>query len=332
MTGRAVVVALVLALASAAAAETGPRAAVDEPVFDFGTVDRGMRVDHTFRLPNRGDAELHIDHVKSSCGCTVAVLSDRVVPPGGEARVAVSLDTDRLAGRTTKTITVYTNDPAAAVIGLSLTGQISADLVVTPTPLYLGRIRRGERIRREVLVTPGREGAAFTVERVDHTDPAVHALLEPRTDGPGQRLVVELDRDVPLGRFNETLTLHTTSPSEPLMTLPVLGSVEGDVVVLPPQVTFGLTRGGGAAERELWIRNRGVRPVTVTRVVVQDDVATYELTPVRDGEEYRLVIRLRDGLAPGKIESSVEIFTDHPDEGRLVVPLYAIVRDGRRRG
>jgi len=319
-------VVVLLLLAAGAGADVGPRLAIDQPVFDFGTVERGTRVDHTFGLVNRGDAELRIEHVKSSCGCTVAVLSDRVVPPGGEARVAVDLDTGRLAGRTTKTITVYTNDPAAAVVGLSLAGQVTADLVVTPTPLYLGRIHRGEPVRREVLVTPGREGAAFTVERVEPTHPAVRARLEPRTDGPGQRVVVELDRDVPLGRFNETLTLRTTSPHEPVLRIPVLGSVEGDVVVLPPQVTFGVMHGAAGAERELWIRNRGARPVSVTKVVVPEKYATYELIPVHEGEEYRLVIHLRDGLAPGKIESSVEIFTDHPDEKHLVIPLYAIIK------
>jgi hypothetical protein len=316
----------------AGAVEYRPRLVLEESVFDFGTVERGARVDHTFRLPNRGNADLHVDHVKSSCGCTVAVLSERVVPPGGEARIAVSLDTAGLAGRTTKTVSVYTNDADLPVVGLSLAGQVASDLVMTPRPLYLGRVRRGDLVRREVLITPGREGAAYAVQRAENTNPAVHARLEPRPDGPGQRLVVELARDMPLGRFNETLSLHTTSPREPVMTLAVFGSVEGDVVVLPPQVTFGVTRGGGTPERDLYVRNRGVRPVTVTRVVVPEKLATYSLAAVQEGVEYRVTVRLREDLPPGKVEGAVEIFTDHPDEGHLVVPLYAIVRDGRRRG
>jgi hypothetical protein len=331
MRGRwGVCLALVLAAGLGAAEEGRPRVALDEPVFDFGTVDRGARVDHTFRVPNRGGATLRIDHVKSSCGCTVAVLSEREVPPGGEARVAVSLDTGRLAGRTTKTVNVYTNDPDAPVVGLSLAGQVVADLILTPQPLYLGHLRRGEAVRREVIVTSGRPGERYVVERVEPTSPHLHARLEARTDGPGQRLVVELDRDLALGRFNEQLRLHTTSPREPVLTLPVFGSVEGDVVVLPPQVTFGVTRGGAAPERELYIRNRGQRPVTVTGVTVPDGVVTYTLAAVQEGQEYRLTLRLRDSLKPGKVESKVEIFTDHPEEKHLVVPLYAIVRDGGR--
>ena len=104
------------------------------------------------------------------------------------------------------------------------------------------------------------------------------------------------------------------------------------MVVLPPQVTFGLARAGVAAERDLYIRNRGLRPLAVTAVSVPQRVVTYRLDTLEDGQEYRLTLRLRDGLPPGKVEGTVEIFTDHPDEGRLVVPLYAIVRDGGRRG
>jgi hypothetical protein len=281
---RVVVLLAALALGGPARAEDArPRLVVAEPVYDFGTVERGARIDHTFRLPNRGTASLLVDHVKSSCGCTVAVLSESVVPPNDEARVAVTLDTAGLAGRATKTINVYTNDPDQPIVGLSLVGQVMTDFVLTPRPLYLGRIRRGERVRREVVVAPGRPDATYTVERVERTNPALRARLEPRQDGPGQRLVVELDPDTPLGRFNETLTLHTTSPREPTLTLQVFGSVEGDVVVLPPQITFGVTRGGTSPERTLHIRSRGARPLAGTRVVVPERVATYDLSAVQDG-------------------------------------------------
>jgi hypothetical protein len=322
--------ALVLAAAVARGSD-GPRLVLRESVFEFGAVERGTEVVHVFGLPNRGGADLRIDHVKTSCGCTVAVLSDQMIPPGSEARVAVTLDTARLAGRTTKTVSVYTNDPAAPVVGLSLTGQVNTDLVVNPTPLYLGRVRRGDPVRREVLITPGREGAPYVVERIEPGTRGLRTRLEPRAEGPGQRLVVELDRSVPLGHFNETLSLHTTSPHDSVITLPVLANVEGDVIVLPPQVTFGVTRGGGAAERDVYVRNRGLRPITITRVVVPDKVATWTLDPVQAGQEYRITVRLRENLPPGKVETTVEIFTDHPDEDHLVVPLYAIVRDGQRR-
>lgn len=325
--------ALVLLLAGlgVARADDGPRMVVEAPVFDFGSVERGDKVEHVFRLMNRGGAQLRIEQVKSSCGCTVAVVSASDVAAGGEGRVAVTLDTAKMAGRTTKVVTVYSNDPQTPVGALTLTGEVVADLVVTPVPLYLGRVRRGAADHHEVLIVPGRPGIPYAVTAVEHTNPALRARLEPRADGPGQRLVVELTPTVPLGRFSEQLTLRTTSPREPQIPLSVFGSVEGDVAVLPPQVTFGVAR-GKAPEREVFIRNRGARPLRVTRVTVPAELVSYDLDTLHDGVEYRLTLRLRDDVPPGKVEGTIDIFTDHPEESHLVVPIYAIVPRAGRRG
>src|SRR5439155_1481889 len=186
----------------------------------------------TFRLRNAGHAELRLDHVKTSCGCLAGLASASEIPPGGEGRVNVVLDTTRITGHTTKVITVYTNDPGAPSAGLALNGSVTTDIVAAPSPLYLGKLRRGEAVEREIRVTAGRPGATYEVTAVEHSNPALHTSLERLPDGSGQRVVVTLEPHIP----------------------------------------------------------------------------------------------------PGKVEGTVEIFTDHPDEGRLVVPLYAIVRDGGRRG
>ncbi len=327
------VIGFLAALAGVPArAADGPQLVIDEPVFDFGTVEQGTSVEHTFRLRNAGHAELRLDHVKTSCGCLAGLASASEIPPGGEGRVNVVLDTTRITGHTTKVITVYTNDPGAPSAGLALNGSVTTDIVAAPSPLYLGKLRRGEAVEREIRVTAGRPGATYEVTAVEHSNPALHTSLERLPDGSGQRVVVTLEPHIPLGRFNDQLVLRTTSPRQPALTVSVFASVEGDVVVLPPQVTFGLARAGVAAERDLYIRNRGLRPLAVTAVSVPQRVVTYRLDTLEDGQEYRLTLRLRDGLPPGKVEGTVEIFTDHPDEGRLVVPLYAIVRDGGRRG
>src|SRR5579885_3253206 len=206
------------------------------------------------------------------------------------------------------------------------------DLAASPTPLYLGRVRQGTAARREITVVPGRPGTTARVTWVENTNPALHAVLEPLPGGGGQRVVVTLDPHLPLGRLNDQLVLHTTSARTPDLTVPVFGSVEGDVVVLPPQITFGVTHRGDTPERQVHIRNRGVRPLRITGVSAPSDVVRYQLDTVEDGREYLLTLTLRDGLPAGTVERTVDIFTDHPDEGHLAVPLYAIVRDGKPRG
>src|SRR5947199_2854938 len=326
-------IGLVVALAGMPArAADGPQLVIDEPVFDFGTVEQGTSVEHTFRLRNAGHAELRLEDVKRAWGWLAGLASVSEIPPGGEGRVNIVRDTTRITGHTTKVITVYTNDPGAPSAGLALNGSVTTDIVAAPSPLYLGKLRRGEAVEREIRVTPGRPGASYEVTAVEHTNPALRTSLERLPDGAGQRIVVTLEPHMPLGRFNDQLVLRTTSPRQSSLGVSVFGSVEGDVVVLPPQVTFGLARPGMTTERDLYIRNRGTHPLAVTAVSVPQRIVSYRLDTVQEGQEYRLTLRLRDGLPPGKVEGAVEIFTDHPDEGRLVVPLYAIVRDGGRRG
>jgi hypothetical protein len=318
--------------AAAAWAAGAPRLVLPTPTHDFGRVERGTVVEQAFRLENAGDAPLRIENVKGSCGCMVGLPSGHEVPGGGAGTVTVRLDTARLSGRVTRTVTVYTNDPTAPASQLTLTGEVITDLVVSPMPLYLGHVRHGTAARREITVVPGRPGTTARVTWVENTNPALHAAVEPLPGGGGQRVVVTLDPHLPLGRLNDQLVLHTTSARTPDLTVPVFGSVEGDVVVLPPQITFGVTHRGDTPERQVHIRNRGVRPLRITGVSAPSDVVRYALDTVEEGREYLLTLTLRDGLPTGTIERSVDIFTDHPDEGHVVVPLYAIVRDGRARG
>jgi len=316
---------LAIALAPGLTA-AGPRLGIEQPVADFGSVEQGTPVTHVFHLKNTGDTPLRISNVKSSCGCTAAVVSESDVQPGGEARVLATLDTSRVAGRTTKVLSVYSDDPQVPVAALTLTGEVLADLVLSPNPTYLGRLRRGETVSREVVIRPGRPGGTTVVRAVGGELSGLQTRLELRPDG-SQRLLLALDPGVPLGRFSRELRLETTSTRQPVIVLPVFGSIEGDVVVLPSQVSFGVARAGASPERRLLIRNRGLHPLTVRRVAVPDSFA-YSLRTLEDGLEYQLSLKLRDDVRPGTVSGEVEIFTDHPTEQRVVVPLHAVV--GRR--
>ena len=210
----------------ARAEELAPRAVVDSAVHDFGTVEQGARVDHVFRIRNRGSGELRVDHVKGTCACTVGAATGEPIRPGEEAWVTLMLDTTTLAGRTTKTATVYTNDPVEPALAVTLTGVVLTDLVFHPSALYLGHVAHGTTARRELVVSPGRPGGTATVVRADPSSHHLKAWVEP-ADGGAQRVVVELMADAPAGRFHDEVVLRTTSAARPSITVKVFGTVEG---------------------------------------------------------------------------------------------------------
>ncbi|HEV7735143.1 MAG TPA: DUF1573 domain-containing protein [Candidatus Binatia bacterium] len=306
----------------AGAADAAPRLEIEKPVFDFGTVEQGTRVEHAFKVRNGGSASLQVSKVDSSCGCTAGVSADGFVGPGRDTWITVTLDTTRISGRTAKTVIVHSNDPTVPEAALSLTGQVVTDVVVNPTPLYLGRIRRGQTIRRELVISAGRPGAPHDVIDVATETPAVRAYVEAGDTPDQQRVVVEITPNLPLGRFTDELRVRTSSPRQPIVIIPVFGSIESDLAALPPQVTFDLARD---ETHDVQVRNRSGHLVAVTHVTATPPIA-YDLKTVKAGLEWLLRLRLTSRPPDNWADGAVELFTDHPTDHRVVVPVFAIDR------
>ncbi len=204
-------------------------------VHDFGAVEQGSPVEHAFALKNTGRTLVRIEGTQASCDCTVAASDGQVLPPGEITWVRVRLDTTALAGRTTKTVLVRTSDVRTPLVQVALAGVVLTDLLVSPTPVYLGGVYRGDPVRRELVVGPGRPvppgkpaaQPAYTVSSVESDSPILRTSVV-AGDKPGElKVIVELDDEAPLGRFTDHVIIHTTSPRQPVITVPVFGSVLG---------------------------------------------------------------------------------------------------------
>ena len=79
---------------------------------DFGTVEEGKILDWEVAFANTGGEELIIENVKTSCGCTAAVLSGEKLTPGEKGNLKIELDTAKRSGKMTRTVTLFSNDPA----------------------------------------------------------------------------------------------------------------------------------------------------------------------------------------------------------------------------
>ena len=68
-----------------------PRIAVDQPHYDFGTMQRGTSKSHEFVIRNVGNAPLKIRNGGTTCKCTLSKVADESIRTGridqGEARM-----------------------------------------------------------------------------------------------------------------------------------------------------------------------------------------------------------------------------------------------------
>jgi hypothetical protein len=108
-----------------AAAPTGPTTVIEfaETTFDFGTVQDGEMVSHTYRFKNTGNEPLILSDAKGSCGCTVPKWPREPIAPGGSGEIVVEFNSKGKGGKRNQkvTLTANTNPPQTFIY---LTGEV----------------------------------------------------------------------------------------------------------------------------------------------------------------------------------------------------------------
>ncbi len=120
--------------AQQATVPTGPTTtmAFSETEFDFGTVQDGEKVSHTYTFKNTGEEPLILSNAKGSCGCTVPSWPREPIPPGGEGEITVEFNSKNKKGKRNQkvTITANTNPPQTFIY---LKGEVIAPEGGEPT-------------------------------------------------------------------------------------------------------------------------------------------------------------------------------------------------------
>ncbi len=109
------------------AAPTGPTTTLEfaETEFDYGVIDQGEKVNHTYEFTNTGSEPLIISNAKGSCGCTVPAWPKDPIPPGATGAIQVQFDSKGKKGTQSKRVTITANtDPVQSF--LTIKGEVTA--------------------------------------------------------------------------------------------------------------------------------------------------------------------------------------------------------------
>ena len=79
---------------------------------DFGTINEGDVVEHTFSFTNTGKAPLVIVSAKGSCGCTVPKWPKEPIAPGATGEMLVKFNSNGKPNLQTKQVTITANTEA----------------------------------------------------------------------------------------------------------------------------------------------------------------------------------------------------------------------------
>jgi beta-lactamase regulating signal transducer with metallopeptidase domain len=95
----------------------------EEKSWDFGSVRRGERARHDFRLTNRLDQPVHLSAVRVSAAFLNAAGKDRWIQPNESISIPVEMDTRKFTGDKTALVYVQFDQPSAAEVRLQVQAQ-----------------------------------------------------------------------------------------------------------------------------------------------------------------------------------------------------------------
>lgn len=204
----------------------GPELRAEKADIGFGEVVQGVKVEQTFVFRNRGDAELVISQVRSSCGCTAALLSADRIPPGGKGELRAVFDSGRFRGGVSKTIFLHTNDPRRPVAEFTLRGTVRPEVEIAPAQVDLGTIPPGgSKEVRVTLLNRGSREIVLSTARSTTPEIQVKMVSGPLSPGASRTLTV---RGVPGPEsrgVNGYVLLNAAGASNPELRLPVYGVI-----------------------------------------------------------------------------------------------------------
>lgn len=319
---------------------SGPPVIVFEgPTYDFGTAYQDEVVNHIYTFRNRGKSDLKIENTKTSCGCTAVVKSRDVIPPGETGEIEVNYSVRKARGASSKTITVFSNDPQNPSIQLVIKGQV---LTAYETDPATGSIRFAPLVKGQKAVQTFRiQSSAKSEFRVlsvtkQNQNPRLSTSVEdaPRNGIPGQLIRIELDGDEPLGRFSDKLVVVTDLDRAQTITIPIYGEVVGPLEATPRNVraTF---RDDSSNEISQIVRiqrrdRKSLRLVRAesgaqnVRVVIKKNRAS------KDPAEVEVVVQRDEVKTNGT--TRIKVYTDDEEQSVIEIPVtWAISRAGAVR-
>ena len=87
----------------------GPLFEFEEDSYDFGDLEQGKKVEHTFIFKNSGNQSLVISNILTTCGCTAPTWPKDPVQPGEKGEIKVVFNSAGKIGKQNKVITILSN-------------------------------------------------------------------------------------------------------------------------------------------------------------------------------------------------------------------------------
>jgi hypothetical protein len=297
-----------------------------EKSHDFGTVARGSKVRHSFKLVNNTGYDIHIADWRTKCGCTGVKVGARDIPPGTQTTIEATLDTTKFQGYKASGLVLVLDKPSFVEVDLSLTSFIRSDVMLSPGAVDFGVVPRATKPVMNLTLNYFGGTPNWGITKVQTISPNLSATVKEisRAGGAVQyQLSATLEPSTPAGYFKDEITLLTNDSSITSIPVSVSANVQAAVTVAPGVVNLGHVKAGQTVKKTVLVRSNQkfkVTSATSAKPELKATGATDEEKPF-----HTLVVELTAPAQPGPFNATLEIETNLKDEPPAKLTTFATV-------
>jgi len=293
---------------------------------DFGTVASGSDTRHQIEIKNIYQEQVRILNVGTTCGCTVAKPSQKVLETGETAYIEVVMNTVKFKRQKNSNVDVTLSFSDAngvsttKTIRIPISAYIRPDIVIEPGNVDFGTVDAGAGARRTVRISyAGRGDWSVQGVEVNHDYLEASILETDRSGGFGgdsfvrYDLIVQVKPSAPVGVIRDKIHLLTNDAANPKVPVLVEARVEPDIVVSPGTLPLGDVAIG--AERTYTVIIRGKKPFAIERIECESDQECFKVRLTKTVKRtHVLPLTFKSPDVPGAFKEQFTItVTGHPE-------------------
>lgn len=215
---------------------------------DFGVVEEGEIIKHTFEFENIGKSTINILKQVVSCGsCFKIVELPKKIKSGDTASIKLEFNTKGKHGLVEQKAVITTDSLCDKEIVLILSGIVKS-VHANLSSIEFGHIKFGQNPQKELaFIASGYPNAKIlnVKQKYDSVKISIDNIEEEKSHRKGKvykiaRIKIEWRGNIKkIGKFSDILHFYTNTEKYPVIDVPINAYITGNFIMKPSQVFFG---------------------------------------------------------------------------------------------
>lgn len=327
-----------------------PEIKFESLVHDFGTFpEESGKVSTEFVFTNSGDADLVLQKVRASCGCTTPDWTKTPVKPGEKGTIKVTYNASGRPGMFNKTITVTSN---AGEKRLSIKGDVIpkavkiedryqhqfGDLRLNKKNVYFNTVTYPNTKTSKIeCINNGKSDVTIGFENVDK----FIKVTGPKTLKPGEQAMLEFtlvsEGSEYWGSFKKFVNLIVNGKIYKENPISVHGNIAEDFgkltaeqraqapkISVANKVELGEIKKGSTKTYEFKVKNEGKNPLILRAVTIDatSSAVTFPTKPIKPGKQGAIRVKVNAAnMRTGDYTQRITVICNDPSRSSSIINL-----------